>query len=690
MNRLSDASSAYLQSAAHQPVHWFPWGTDAFEEAARLDRPVLLDVGAVWCHWCHVMDRESYEDPALAELLNHEFVCIKVDRDERPDVDARYQRAVQALSGQGGWPLTAFLSADGEVFYGGTYFPPRDAHGRPAFSTILGSIASAWRERREDMLDQASLLTSVVSRSTATSPGDAVTPAQLSAALRTAAAAFDGAHGGFGRQPKFPHPGALRWLMAHWQQTGDDSARMMAESSLRGMARGGIHDQLGGGFHRYSVDAQWIVPHFEKMSYDNAELLEAYLDACTLWGDAEYRGAASGIAAWVSEVLAQPDGGYGASQDADVGLDDDGDYFTWTRAEAAETLPKDEFEVAAARWDIGTAGEMHHDPARNVLFQAATIDQVALRTGRTAGEVAELEAAARQRLLDARQKRTAPAVDTAQYAAWNAMLATAMLRAGTLLGDESLGAHALRTLTRMRERLIGARIPRDASGRTAGGLDDQVQFAQALCAAFQHTGDGTWLATALKVATQCWKEHEDPADGALTDIRPDQEGLGLLSVAIKPADDSPTPSGNGAAAWLALTLAALTGNSAWRDRAARIVKAYGTGLESAPLHRAALLRSAARLIADEVHLVVVGGHADAVADTMHRMALAVSHPYATILRVTGDASSETVPSAARAAMQNLKEPAALVCVGTACQLPAFTAAEWGERLDELAGRRVDG
>src|SRR5512134_689942 len=372
-NRLADATSAYLKSAAHQPVAWYPWSAEAFTTARSADKPVLLDIGAVWCHWCHVMDGESYEDPELARYLNEHFVCIKVDRDERPDVDARYQRAVQALSGQGGWPLTAFLTPEGEVFYGGTYFPPDGKFGRPGFRTVLGAVLEAYQDRREQVVAQAQAIRRVVDAQLDEGARGDLPPDILDTAVRRIASAFDRRNGGFGSQPKFPHPAAIRFLLHRWWDHPTAEVRTIVDRTLEGMGRGGVYDQLVGGFHRYSVDAEWIVPHFEKMSYDNSELLAAYLDAHALFGTREYGEVARGIVRWVREVAADADGGYAASQDADVGLDDDGDYFTWTREEAAAVLSSEEMDVAAAYYDIGTAGEMHHNPGKNVLFVATTV-----------------------------------------------------------------------------------------------------------------------------------------------------------------------------------------------------------------------------------------------------------------------------------------------------------------------------
>src|SRR5437870_1265046 len=279
-NLLASEPSAYLKSAAHQPVHWRPWGEAAFAQAQAEEKPILLDIGAVWCHWCHVMDGESYEDPEVAEILNRDFICIKVDRDERPDVDARYQRAVQALTGQGGWPLTAFLTPDGEVFFGGTYFPPEDNHyGRPGFISVLKQVAELHRSDRARVAKSAQAIRRHVTESLDEAKGGQVTPAILDAAAAQMAGLFDVRYGGFGDAPKFPHPAAVDFLLARWHDAREDWTREVVEKTLTGMAKGGIRDHVGGGFHRYSVDERWILPHFEKMAYDNSELLRSCVNA---------------------------------------------------------------------------------------------------------------------------------------------------------------------------------------------------------------------------------------------------------------------------------------------------------------------------------------------------------------------------------------------------------------------------
>ena len=646
-NRLGNAASAYLRSASHQPIHWFPWGDEAFAAARTQDRPVLLDIGAVWCHWCHVMDGESYEDPAVARYLNENFICIKVDRDERPDVDARYQRAVQAFTRQGGWPLTAFLTPDGDVFYGGTYFPPEGKYGQPGFRTVLASVLDAYRSRRGQVQAQAQAIRKVLDTHLDESAPGEPAPALLNEAEERIAQVFDPVNGGFGSQPKFPHPGALTFLLHRLHDRRDDRTREIIDRTLQGMARGGMHDQLGGGFHRYSVDAKWIVPHFEKMSYDNSELLKAYLDAYAAFGTEEYAEVARGIVRWVREVASDPAGGYAASQDADVGLDDDGDYFTWTRDEAAEVLSGDELEVAAAYYDIGTAGEMHHNPGKNVLFVAAPLAAVARLTGVTEEVAKLLLASARQKLLEARNRRPTPFVDRTRYASWNAMMASAMLRAGAVLGDDEALRHALATLELLqRESLEPDALPHTPGG-VAGLLDDQVQGAAAALDAYEATGDGAWLAWAERLMDRVWKDYWDETSGGLFDTARDRGGeQGLLPTRVKPVQDTPTPSPNGVAGITLMRLHELTADARWRERAGALVSAFAGGALELGLHGSAFLLALDWYLEPGTHLVVIGEEGDAAADAMHRAALAGFAPRRVVQRLTpADADPSRLPPA---------------------------------------------
>src|SRR3954465_11494012 len=436
LNALAQASSAYLRSAMHQPVRWREFGAEALAAAKAEDKPILLDIGAVWCHWCHVMDRESYDDPEVATLINEKFIAVKVDRDERPDIDARYQAAVSAISGQGGWPLTAFLTPDGKPFYGGTYFPPVEHYGRPSFRRVLASVAEAYKSKRDEVTESAQQVMSAISQAEAFAGRAAdFSPDVIDKIIDSAAKMFDVQHGGFGSSPKFPHPSALDLLIDRFAKTGEPYLGTIINTTLEKMAKGGVYDQLAGGFHRYSVDERWVVPHFEKMVYDNSELLKNYVHGYQVTRNRFFADVARDIIRWVDEWLSDRErGGFYASQDADINMDDDGDYFTWTRNEAREVLNDAEFEIATLHYDISEVGEMHHNHEKNVLWVRVPVDEIASRTAKSRDEVLALLDSAKQKMYAARLKRPIPFVDKTIYTNWNALCISAYFNATQALG----------------------------------------------------------------------------------------------------------------------------------------------------------------------------------------------------------------------------------------------------------------
>ena len=656
-NLLATEPSAYLQSAAHQPVHWHGWSDAAFARAHAEDKPVLLDIGAVWCHWCHVMDGESYEDPAIAEILNREFVCVKVDRDERPDIDARYQRAVAAISGQGGWPLTAFLTPAGEVFYGGTYFPPEGGiPGRPGFRSVLTQIARFYHAERDKVAQSARTIGDHVAQVLNEAHPGTPDLALLDAAADRMARTFDVRFGGFGTAPKFPHPGACQFLLARWRDTRLDWQREIVDKTLTGMARGGIRDHVGGGFHRYSVDERWIVPHFEKMAYDNSELLRAYLEAWTALGQPLYRDVAAGIVDWILHVLSDRSrGAFFTSQDADVAFGDDGDYWTWTTDEVRAALDPAEAALVERVFDVGDVGEMHHNPGKNVLWYdqdpATDAERSLVRT-------------ALGKLKAARNRRTPPFVDTTAYVNWNAMMAGAMLRAGAVLDRPECNALALTVLGRIwseawhpdrgMSHVLGALEP-------GGMLDDNVQSAAALLDAYEATGDGAWLERAVHVMDHCERSHGDDA-GGYWDVAQGRGGRAYLTHRAKPVQDAPTPSANGVAALVLARLGALTGDPKWRRALDRQLAAFAGAGPELGLYGATLLRAIDWAVRPVTRIEIAGPRAPGPACDMHLAALRTYRPRTVVVRTTAD------------------RPAATVCVGTTCSLPVATAAALEELL----------
>src|SRR5436305_2485828 len=451
LNSLADASSSYLRSAMHQPIRWHEWGEAALAAAQQQNKPVLLDIGAVWCHWCHVMDRESYENPEVAQIIDGRFIPVKVDRDERPDVDARYLAAVSAISGQGGWPLTAFLTPDGKPFYGGTYFPPVEHYGRPSFRRILASIAEAYKSKRDEVTESAQQVMSAINQAEAFAGRSSdFSPDVIGKIIDSAAKMFDVQHGGFGTSPKFPHPSPLDLLIDRFAKTGEPYLGTIINTTLEKMAKGGVYDQLAGGFHRYSVDERWVVPHFEKMVYDNSELLKNYVHGYQVTGNEFFAEVARDIIRWMDEWLSDRErGGFYGSQDADINMDDDGDYFTWTLEEARAVLTPEEAEIAALYYDIGEVGEMHHNPAKNVLFVAASPQQIAAKINKSEEEVGHLLESAKKKMYAARLKRPTPYVDKTVYVSWNAMAISAYLIAARVLELDDARRFALKSLDRI-------------------------------------------------------------------------------------------------------------------------------------------------------------------------------------------------------------------------------------------------
>jgi uncharacterized protein len=628
------------------------------------------------------MDHESYEDPALAEYLNERFVCVKVDRDERPDVDARYQRAVQALTGQGGWPLTAILTPDGEVFYGGTYFPPDGRYGRPGFRAVLERVLAVWNDRRGEIVEQARTIHRVVEAALDESAPGEPSAGVLDRAIDDMRRSFDPEHGGFGTRPKFPHPGAVALLLARWRYSGDAELHRIVERTLVGMSRGGIHDQLGGGFHRYSVDAEWIVPHFEKMASDNAELLRVYADGAAALRSTELAATARGIIEWIRDVLAHPGGGYGASQDADVGPDDDGDYFTWSREEAAAVLDADTLEVAAAHWDIGTAGEMHHDPSRNVLFVDATAEALAHRLGREPADVAKTIARARAALRAAREQRPAPYVDRTRYTSWNAMIAGALLRAAPLLDDRWAHEHALQSLALLRREASEPDALLHAAGGAGGLLEDQVHAASAALDAFEATGDSGWLDWAAALMRRVRRDYHDVERGGLFDTAHHRGGEGLLPARAKPLQDAPTPSGNGVAGCVLMRLHVLTGEPAWREQAGELLGAFAGRAAELGVHGAAFLQALDWYLHPATEIVVVGRPDDVRADRLHSMALAAYAPRRAVRRIGPGVPPDALPAAMRGMVAAADGAArGYLCRGTSCSAPASDDASWAATLN---------
>jgi uncharacterized protein len=688
-NALGQAASAYLRSARHQPIEWQEWGEEAFAKAQRENKPMLLDIGAVWCHWCHVMDRESYEDPETAAVLNEHYVAVKVDRDERPDVDTRYQAAVAAVSGQGGWPLTAFLTPEGKPFFGGTYFPPDDRYGRPGFRRVLLTMAQAFQERRTEVEESAGSILAAIEHNETFSgrSGDLGAPL-LGKMIESAIRQFDPRNGGFGSQPKFPHSAAIDLLIDEATRGGEQAgeARRVVETTLHKMAAGGIHDQLAGGFHRYSVDEQWIVPHFEKMAYDNSELLKNYAHAFESFAEPEFARVAKGILRWMDEWLSDRElGGFYASQDADDSLEDDGDYFTWTRDEAKAVLTAEEFEAAAMYFNLRPVGDMHHNAAKNVLHVPRTMEEVAKALGRDVESARALVDAAKEKMYAARLKRRTPYVDKTVYTGWNGMCVSAYLIAGRVLRVREAEEFALKTLDRVLASAWDAgsglaHVVAYGEGVTpakkvAGVLEDYAFVANAALDAWEATGEMRYFESASAVADAMLARFYDATGCGFFDTEARPDAIGALSARRKPLQDAPTPAGNAVAATVLLRLAALTGREVYETRAQETLETFAGIVEHFGLYAASYGLALRRLIEAPMQVVVVGE--DERAEELSVAAMARFMVNKSVIRLRREPMGELPPA--------LKEtvpyvPAgegafALVCRGNTCRPPVRTVAD---------------
>ncbi len=743
LNSLSRASSAYLRSAMHQPIQWLEWGEEAFASARRENKPMLLDIGAVWCHWCHVMDRESYDDAEVAAIVNEHFIAVKVDRDERPDIDSRYQAAVSAVSGQGGWPLTAFLTPDGKPFYGGTYFPPTDGYGRPSFKRVLLSIANAYKEKNGDVVEQAQMVERAIAQAESSAGRSGRVSAAIIAAIqKSAIGMFDARNGGFGQAPKFPHPSALDLLIEQYARVripisrtkdaremghpdpdlpGDDELRNVIVTTLEHMANGGVYDQLAGGFHRYSVDERWIVPHFEKMCYDNSELLKNYVHAYQVTGSEFFAGVARDIIRWMDEWLSDREcGGFYASQDADISMDDDGDYFTWTLQETRAVLTEEEAKIAALRYDINEVGEMHHNPAKNVLYVRAPVEEIAKRMTLSIERVQELLASAKKKMYAARLQRPTPYVDKTVYVGWNSMCVSAYLEAARVLGLDEARHFALRSLDRILAEAWNQHVdgpnsagespaathpqllhvvaysdPKAEHREVPGMLEDYAATALACLDAYEATAALCYFKFAQAIVDTMIAKFFDAVSGGFFDAEPPADGrsLGVLSTRRKPLQDSPTPAGNPMAAIALLRLHHYTGDAAYRDKAEETLEAFAGTAEQYGIFAATYGIAVVHLLESPVQIVVIEEtESDESANLLARTAAAPFFFNKSMLRLkASQAVAENLPRLLAATIPNLPQLAsgksfAVLCSGSACHPPIDEADELQRALHSVLQR----
>ncbi|MFD8077477.1 thioredoxin domain-containing protein [Streptomyces sp. NPDC059718] len=672
VNRLSGSTSPYLLQHADNPVHWWPWGEGAFTEARDRGVPVLLSVGYSSCHWCHVMARESFEDEATAAYLNEHFVSVKVDREERPDVDAVYMEAVQAATGQGGWPMTVFLTPGGEPFYFGTYFPPAPRHGMPSFRQVLEGVEAAWRERRDEVGAVAASIVKDLGGRSLTLGGAAVPgEEQLAAALLGLTRDYDPSYGGFGGAPKFPPSMALEFLLRHHARTGSEGALQMARDTCEAMARGGIYDQLGGGFARYSVDRKWVVPHFEKMLYDNALLCRLYAHLWRATGSDLARRVALETADFLVRELRTHEGGFASALDADSdkpgGGHGEGAFYVWTPAELEEVLGKEDAALAAEYFGVTEDGTFE---------EGASVLQLPADGGFVdAGRIASV----RRRLFTAREGRPRPGRDDKVVAAWNGLAVAALAETGAYFERPDLVAAAVEAsdlLVRVHMDARGrlARTSRDGTvGGNAGVLEDYADVAEGFLALAAVTGEGVWLDLAGLLLDSVLR-HFTGEDGTLYDTADDAEAL-----IRRPQDptDNAAPSGWTAAAGALLSYAAYTGSSRHREAAEGALGVVGALAGRVPRFIGWGLAVAEAALDGPREVAVVGPAGDAGTAALHRTALLGTAPGA-VVAVGEPATDEYALLADRPLLDG--RPAAYVCRHFVCAAPTADPQALAEQL----------
>lgn len=675
-NRLAGETSPYLRQHADNPVDWYPWCAEAFERAKREDKPILLSIGYAACHWCHVMERESFEDEETARLMNEHFVNIKVDREERPDIDQIYMTAVQAMTGHGGWPLTVFLTPDGVPFYGGTYFPKEARHGMPAFRDVLLAVAEAWRSRRQEILAGTSRVREFLEQQVrAIAPRDQLDVDILRRAARLLLQSYDPVNGGFGQAPKFPQPVNLEFLLRAYRRYRLAEAIIAVEHTLKAMARGGIYDQVGGGFHRYATDDRWLVPHFEKMLYDQALLVRVYLAAYQVLGEPLFRQVVDETLDFVFRELYDPAGAFYSSLDADS-EGEEGRYYLWTAAEIDQLLPPDEAEAVKHYYGL------IHGPnfeGKNILFVRTTLEKLAGQLGRSVPELEDLIARARARLLAARRNRVPPARDDKVLTSWNGLMLRALAEAGAALDRPEYIQAAERLAGFIEAHLVRPdgllwHSFKDGVARVEGLLEDYAFYADGLLSLYEVTGRIRWFRRASELARRIIDLFWDPTLPGFFDAAP---SLDNLPVRPRSFIDNAVPSGSSVATELLLRLGALTGDDSYRDIAEANLKALADFMAKAPAAAGRLLSALDFHVGPVKEIALVGPHDHPAWAGMYRE---IFGPYLPnkVVAIGPEGAAEVPLLAGRSPVDD--RPTAFVCENFVCLMPALTVEELRAQL----------
>ncbi len=667
-NRLINETSPYLLQHANNPVDWYPWGEEAFAESLAKDKPIMLSIGYSACHWCHVMEHESFEDEETAALMNERFVSIKVDREERPDLDQIYMTAVQGLTGHGGWPMTVFLTPERKPFYGGTYFPPTDRAGMPSFQHVLTSVSDAYRTERSQVQVQAERVTEFIRQQVQTSsPAESLSTSILDDAFNTLARQFDQEHGGFGTAPKFPPGMALEFLLRYHDRTRDADALTMVESTLAHMATGGIYDQIGGGFHRYAVDDRWLVPHFEKMLYDNALLSRIYLHAYQVTDSPFYRRVAEETLDWVRREMTEEGGGFYSTLDADSD-GEEGKYYVWSAGEFDHIVSADDASVLRAYFGVTDRGNFE---GQNILTLTTDPAGVAATHGLSQEDLAEIVARAQARLLEAREHRVRPGLDDKILSAWNGLMLRSFAEAAHILGREedftTAAANAAFLLDKMWVDGTLYRVFKEGETRIPGVLEDYAAVADGLLALYQTTFDFAWFAAARDIAEAMIDRFWDEDQQVFFDAARDAEEL-----VVRPRDtwDNATPSGSSLACHVLLQLWALSDEAEYERLARMILEGLGGSMGQLASGMGNLLCALDLYLAPPQNVAIIG---DPLADDTARLVSALQGRYLPNAIVAMSHPDNTdaqlaIPLLAGRPMLN-GEATAYVCRGFTCELP---------------------
>lgn len=676
-NRLADETSPYLLQHAHNPVDWYPWGQEALALAQAADKPIFLSIGYSACHWCHVMERESFENEQTAMLMNEHFINIKVDREERPDLDAIYMEAVQAMTGSGGWPMSVFLTSTGQPFYGGTYYPPQPRYGIPSFPQVLLAVSTAYKSRRDDIEGQAQRLTEALHRSgTLSASSGELSTEILNEATSKLLHYFDEQHGGFGDQPKFPQPMTLEFAMSQYRRSGNLDVLYIAEHTLQQMAEGGIYDQIGGGFHRYSVDRVWLVPHFEKMLYDNSQLLRAYLHAWQITGRAYYRQIIDETVDYVLREMTAPQGGFYSTQDADS-EGEEGKFFVWTANEIAEILGKEDADLLGHYYGVTAMGNFE---GKTILHITRPLTEVAEQAGISVDAAKERLSVAQQKLFMEREKRVKPGRDEKILTEWNGLMIHALAEVGVVLGRQDALEAAQKAarfiLDKMRQdNGFLFRSYKDNQARFNAYLEDYAALIRGLLALYESTFDLHWLGEAVRLTKVMQSQFEDELRGGFY-----QTGKAHEQLVVRRKDfiDNAIPSGNSMAAESLLRLAKLTGNHNYRRQAARILHLMAAAMQGQPTGFGRMLTALDDFLTNSQEVVLVGPLDDPRTQAMLQEVRRHYLPH-TVLALKEPNTENPLPLfEGRTLVQG--QPTAYVCENYACKLPVTGVDELGQLL----------